>query len=166
MQILVCIVQYYIANTEKVKNIFITTWLFNVFNLLCYFIKDDKTTVYVYILISVRSFVYIYRDKIKKHRFHFIVPALAVVAQLIVGYLTITNYWQLIPVLIPCYVCYYMWYYDTTQKLRVGNIIGNGAWGIYNAATALYIIAVARFVTVIMNVAAYIKHRHQKEECM
>lgn len=162
-QVLVCIVQYYIATTEKTKNIFIVTWLYNVFNLLCYFLNDDMTTTYVYILICIRSFVYIYRDNFKKHKWHFIVPVLAIIAQLVVGFITMENYWQIIPIIIPCYVCYYMWYYDTTQKLRIGNIIGNGSWGIYNIATNLYIIAAGRIITVIMNIVAFVRKNKCKE---
>lgn len=154
-QLLVCAVQYYIATTEKIKNVLWTTFLFNFFNLVCYFINGDLTTTCIYVLICVRSFVYTYRDRIKKHKWHHLVPAAAILAQIIVSIFTIENPWQLIPVIIPCYVCYYMWYYDTTQKLRIGNIIGNGAWCVYNTVTGLYIVAVGRLITVVMNIAAY-----------
>ena len=158
-QIVVCIIQYYIATTEKTKNIFWVTFLFNFFNGLCYFFNGDMPTVYFYIVICVRSFIYIYKDKIKVHKWHPVVPIFFIGVQILVGILTLDNYWQLIPMIMPCYVCYYMWFYDTTQKLRIGNIIGNSAWFIYNTATGLYIVAAGRLITVIMNLVTYIKRR-------
>ena len=160
-QILVCIIQYYIATTEKKKNIFLVTFLFNTANMLCYILNKDWPTVYFYIIICVRSFIYIYKDKIKTRKWHPIIPTLFIMVHIVVGILTIENAWQLIPMLMPCYVCYYMWFYDTTQKLRIGNIIGNSAWFIYNTATGLYIVAAGRIITVIMNLITYIKRRKQ-----
>ena len=158
-QVVTCLIQYYIATTEKIKNIFWVTFLFNVANMLCYALNSDMMTVAMYIIICVRSFIYVYRDEIKKHRWHSLVPIICVLLQGGVGFAMIENPWQLIPTIIPCYVCIYMWFYDTTQKLRIGNIIGNGAWGIYNTVTGLYIVAVGRLITVIMNIVAYIRNR-------
>ena len=73
-QIIVCIIQYYIATTEKTKNIFWVTFLFNFFNGLCYYFNGDMPTVYFYIVICVRSFVYIYKDKIKVYKWHPVIP--------------------------------------------------------------------------------------------
>ena len=161
-QIIVCIIQYYIATTEKTKNIFLVTFLFNFFNGLCYYLNKDMPTVYFYIVICVRSFIYIYKDKIKIHKWHPIIPFLFIGVQIVVGILTLDNYWQLIPMIMPCYVCYYMWFYYTTQKLRIGNIIGNSAWFIYNTVTGLYIVAAGRLITVVMNLITYIKRRRSE----
>jgi hypothetical protein len=86
---------------------------------------------------------------------------MCILAQGIIGFLMMENLWQIIPIIIPCYICYYMWFYDTTQKLRIGNIIGNGTWGIYNTATGLYIIAIGRLITVLINAIEYTK----KQKC-
>ncbi len=97
-QIIVCIIQYYIATTEKTKNIFLVTFLFNFFNGLCYYLNKDMPTVYLYIVICVRSFIYIYKDKIKIHKWHPIIPFLFIGVQIVVGILTLDNYWQ-------CFLC-------------------------------------------------------------
>lgn len=157
-QIIVVIINAYIATTEKIKNIYIVTFLFNLANLIMYAVKDDKTTSLIYIVITVRSLVYIYKDKIKSP----IIPFIAIAAQLIVGFKNIENIWQLIPILTPCWVCYYMWFCKTTQQLRINNAICNLAWFIYNFKTGLYIVAISRLITVGSNIAAFIKNRKVK----
>jgi hypothetical protein len=52
-----------------------------------------------------------------------------------------------------------MWFYKTTQKLRVGNIIAAGLWFIYNIITGLYIISISRIITIIVNSIALYVHR-------
>ena len=156
-QLIVVLINTYIAFTERKKNIYIVTFLFNFANLVMYLFNNDKTTAIIYVVISVRSLVYIFKDIIinKLGRLSIAVPILCIVVQLLVGFTQIESLWQLIPILTPCYVCYYLWFYDTTQKLRVGNIIGNALWFFYNCITGLYIVAVSRLVTVAVNIVSF-----------
>jgi hypothetical protein len=119
--------------------------------------NNDLTTTLIYIVITVRSFIYIYKDKFKTD----IVPYLAILIQLIIGYYTIENSVQVLSILIPCYTCYYLWFYNDTQKIRIGNIIANTLWGVYNIATGLYIVLIMRAMTIISNIVAYIRRRKQ-----
>ena len=64
-QIFVVIINLYIATTENNKHIYVVTFLFNFSNLIMYLLNDDKTTSIVYIIISLRSFLYIFKDKFK-----------------------------------------------------------------------------------------------------
>ena len=64
-QIFVVIINLYIATTENKKHIYVVTFLFNFSNLIMYLLNDDKTTSIVYIIISLRSFLYIFKDKFK-----------------------------------------------------------------------------------------------------
>lgn len=155
MQIIVVLINYYIATTENKKNIYIVTFLFNFANLIMYFLNQDLATALIYVIISLRSFIYIYKDRIKS----IVVPIICIVVQLAVGFTAIDNLWQLIPILTPCLVCYYMWFSQTTQQLRVWNAICNGLWGVYNFKTGLYIVMISRVITVIMNVCAYIYNK-------
>ena len=122
-----------------------------------YMFNNDLTTTLIYIVITVRSFIYIYKDKFKTD----IVPYLAIIIQLIIGYYTIENSMQVLSILIPCYTCYYLWFYNDTQKIRIGNIIANTLWAIYNIATGLYIVLIMRAMTIISNIVAYIRRRKQ-----
>ena len=51
-----------------------------------------------------------------------------------------------------------MWFNKTTQELRIGNIIANSAWFIYNIVTGLYLVAAVRLVTIAANSIQYSKH--------
>lgn len=157
MQIITILVNIYISFTEKKKRIYIATFLLNLSQLLMYMFNNDLTTTLIYIVITVRSFIYIYKDKFKTD----IVPYLAIIIQLIIGYYTIENTMQILSVLIPCYTCYYLWFYNDTQKIRIGNIIANTLWGVYNIATGLYIVLIMRAMTIISNIVAYIRRRKQ-----
>ena len=157
MQIITILVNIYISFTEKKKRIYIATFLLNLSQLLMYMFNNDLTTTLIYIVITVRSFIYIYKDKFKTD----VVPYLAILIQLIIGYYTIENGMQILSVLIPCYTCYYLWFYDDTQKIRIGNIIANTLWAVYNIATGLYIVLIMRAMTIISNIVAYIRRRKQ-----
>jgi hypothetical protein len=71
------------------------------------------------------------------------------------------NKLQIMSVLIPCYSCWYLWFYNDTQKLRKGNIIANSAWAIYNICTGLYIILIMRAITIGSNLTAYLKRKKE-----
>ena len=157
MQVITVLVNIYISFTEKKKRIYIATFLLNLSQLFMYYFNDDVTTTLIYIVITVRSFIYIYKDKIKTN----IIPYIAIVVQLLIGIFTIENKMQILSIIIPCYSCWYLWFYNDTQKLRVGNIIANTAWAVYNIATGLYIVLIMRAITVISNMIAYEKRKSE-----
>lgn len=159
-QIIIVFINYYIATTENKKNIYIVTFLFNFANLLMYFFNDDKTTTITYIIIALRSLIYIYKDKLKTH----IIPILFISLHLFIGFYNIKNIWELIPIIIPSLVCYYMWYSKNTQELRLWNAFCNACWSIYNLKTGLYIVMISRIITVIMNLSQYVKKNKIKKE--
>ena len=162
MQILSVIVNTYIAFTEKKKRIYIATFLLNLAQLLMYFFNNDMTTTLIYIVIVIRSLIYIYKDKFKTN----IIPYVIIVIQLLIGFSTIETPIQILSIILPCYTCWYLWFYESTQKIRVGNIISNLTWGIYNICTGLYIVLIMRAITVLSNLIAYIKYskKYNKNE--
>lgn len=157
MQIVTIIVNIYISFTERKKRIYIATFLLNLAQLFMYLFNGDLTTALIYIVIVVRSFIYIYKDKFKKN----IIPYIAMALQILIGCFTIENSVQIFSVLISCYSCWYLWFYNDTQKLRVGNIIANTAWAIYNVCGGLYIILIMRAITITSNMVAYIKRKNE-----
>lgn len=154
-QIFVVAINLYLATTEDKLKIYIITFLFNFSNLIMYIVNGDKATTIVYIVISLRSFIYIFRDKFKTP----IIPICVISCHLILGFFTIENVWQILSIVTPCFVCYYMWFWKTTQKLRVGNIINNTLWLIYNIHGGLYIVVIARLVTISGNLFNLIKNK-------
>ena len=162
MQIVTIIVNIYISFTEQKKRIYVATFLLNLAQLIMYFFNSDLTTGLIYIIIVVRSFIYIYKDKFKTD----VVPYSMILIQVIIGVVTRENNLQLLSTLIPCYSCWYLWFYNDTQKLRVGNIIANILWTIYNICTGLYIILIMRFMTIGSNLIAYIKRKNELKKEM
>lgn len=157
MQFITIIINIYISFTEQKKRIYIATFLLNLSQLLMYLFNNDLMTGLIYIVIVIRSFIYIYKDKFQSN----IVPYIAMLLQILIGTITIDNQTQILSILISCYSCWYLWFYKDTQKLRIGNIIANIAWGIYNICTGLYIILVMRAITIVSNILAYIKRKKE-----
>ncbi len=151
MQIITFIANIYLSFTEKKKRIYIAHFLVNFSQMIMYFINRDIATACVYIIASIRAYVYIYKNKFKSK----LIPIFAIAVQLVIGIFTIDKLSQVLSVFISCYACYYLWFYDNTQKLRVGNIIANTLWAIYNLYNNLYIIFAMRIITIGSNIVAY-----------
>lgn len=154
MQVLSVIINTYLAFTEKKSRIYIATFLFNLAQLFMYLFNNDLTTTLIYIVIVLRSLIYIYKDYFKTN----IIPYIAIILQLFIGFITIKNPLQILSILVPCYTCWYLWFYKTTQKIRVGNIVANLIWALYNICTGLYIVFIMRAITVLVNSIAFIKY--------
>lgn len=155
MQVITVIVNIYISFTEKKKRIYIATFLLNLSQLFMYFFNNDITTGLIYIIIVIRSVIYIYKDKFKKD----IIPYVIISIQVLVGVFTLKNNLQIFSIMIACYSSWYLWFYNDTQKLRVGNVIANSAWSIYNICQGLYIIIIMRVITILSNLIAYIERK-------
>lgn len=163
-QVVTLAFQWYIANTKSPKRLFVATLMFNLANMACYLINGDMATVCSYVVICVRSVIYVWRDEIKAMRGAWLVPVTFILIQLGVGVASMDNPLQWMPTLIPCYTIYYLWFYDELQQLRVGNMIANATWGMYNLVTGLHIVALGRMATVAINAIAYRQNRQAPEK--
>ena len=159
VQIIVLIAQLYIATNESIKRIFVVRFIYNALYMVLYLINGDITTTITYVLNTLRSAVYIERQELYKWKWHFIIPIVFMLAQIVFGLMTMTNYWQILSIFNGCYFAYYLWFYKTTQKLRIGNVIGDFLWLIYNLISKLWIVAVARVIVISMNAISYQKHK-------
>ena len=74
MQLITIIVNIYIAFTEGKKRIYIATFLLNLSQLIMYLFNNDLTTALIYIAITIRSLIYIYKDKFKTN----VIPYIAI----------------------------------------------------------------------------------------
>lgn len=161
MQLVVLFVSIYISFTPHIKRIFVADFIVNVSLLACYIILGDVTTAVMYVCISLRSFVYIYKDRLLRYGW---IPWVAIVAQIALGFATIDNPFQIVSIFIPCWVCWYLWYWhDDKQKIRFGNIVNNGCWGIYNGIVGLWIVVLMRVIVVISN-AVSIARTYREEK--
>lgn len=157
MQIITVILNIYISVTEKKKRIYIANFLINFSQFIMYFVNDDLTTALIYSVIVIRSFIYIYKETFKTN----IIPYIAILVQILIGYFTLNNSLQIISIVISCYSCWYLWFYNNTQKLRIGNIIANTAWAVYNICGGLYIILIMRIITILSNLISFVKRKNE-----
>ena len=157
MQIITVLVNIYISFTENTKRLYIAIFLLNFAQLIMYWFNSDLTTTLIYIMITVRSILCIYKSKFKTD----LIPYSIINIQLIIGYFTIKETLQIIPVIMACYATWYLWFYTDTQKIRIGNIIANTTWAFYNAYTGLYIAIIMRAMAVASNVIAYVKRKQE-----
>lgn len=157
IQLFPLIIGIYIAFTKKINRVYIADLLLNVSLLLCYLSISDVATMIVYISEVLRSTIYIYRNKFKTN----IIPWLFIASRLIIGFLTIESSIQIISVVFSCWVCYYLWYWGTsTQKIRIGNVINNSGWALYNSLVGLWIIVVMRLIVVGANLVSIFRNKN------
>lgn len=150
-QVLVCCINMYIAFTPKKKNVYIATFLFNACNLIMYIFNKDILAVLTYLSITIRSFVYCYKDRIKTN----VVPVLCILVQVLICTLSFETIWHIVPMVAASWTCYYMWFFKNTQLLRIGNIVNNSLWLIYNIHSGLWIASLSRIFTVVVNTYSY-----------
>lgn len=161
IQLVVLLVSIYISFTPHIRRIFVADFIVNVSLLACYVILGDVTTAVMYVCISLRSFVYIYKDRLLRYGW---IPWVSIVAQIALGFATIDNPFQIVSIFIPCWVCWYLWYWhDDKQKIRFGNIVNNGCWGIYNGIVGLWIVVLMRVIVVLSNAVSIVR-TYQEEK--
>lgn len=149
MQVLGLALNIFIELTHDTRKIYFFTFLFNAANLLIYIITGDWAACVSGVLITIRSFAYIYKDRVTRNW----MPWLFISAHVLLGLLTLENPWQLMTIAAPVTVCYTMWFWKGQyQKMRVGNIINAGLWLVYNIYMGLWITAVCRMMTVAANI--------------
>lgn len=147
----------YIAYTHNTKHIYWLTFIFNAVNLALYIYLLDWAAVIAYVGITLRSYAYIYREKFKTD----LLPWVFCLFHMVLGLITADDIWQLLTIAAPCVVCISMWYNKGKyQQLRIGNILNAGLWLFYNWHYSLYILCLARLLTIGSNIAAYIKNRN------
>ncbi len=162
-QIVSLLGQIYIAFTRQKRNVLVATFLINLAQTVCYYIANDTAAFYIAIVITVRTFVYIFSERLKEHRWSILIPITAVAIHLVVGIASIERPLQLITIFTPCFTCWYLWFFRRTQSIRVGNIIGNALWLVYNCLGGLWILALTRVWTIALNAAAYFRYQRKPE---
>ena len=148
-----------IAYSHNTKRIYWLTFIFNLVNLLVYVYLCDLTTVVSYFGITVRSLTYVYKDKFHNN----LLPWVFCAFHVVFGLLTIQTPIQLMTIVAPCTVCYYMWYCkENRQHLRIANVANAALWCAYNAYSGVGLIACLRLITIASNAHALYINRKQK----
>ena len=164
-QIVIVIIGVYLAFTENKKGIYLVTFLFNLGTFIMYMLNHDSGAAISAALLSVRAFIYIYREqlKIRMGKFGAIIPIFFILLHIVLGGIALETPWQLLCIAAPVLTTAYMWWGHNTQDLRAGNFIAYGMWALYEAVTGLYIVMASDLVqTVIFGVAFIMNLKSQK----
>lgn len=160
-QVLTLSISIYIAFTKSVRRLFVADFILNASLLACYILISDTATALIYIIGAIRSFLYIYKDRFRGN----IVPVLMIVLSAGVGLATMRYPHQLLSIATACWVCWYMWsWHDNKQKIRLGNVLANASWGIYNSIVGLCIVVIMRVFLVCANMVSIYQHRGEGEQ--
>lgn len=160
LQLVGLTVNLIIAFVNDTKKIYWLSFLFNAVNLILYIITNDWAAVLSGTLITLRSFLYIYKDKIRSNW----TPVIFCAMHITLGLLFMQTPWQVLTIVAPCTVCLSMWFWKGHyQKLRFGNIVNAGCWLLYNIHTGMCLIAICRVLTLVANVVALYQNSSTKK---
>lgn len=154
MQALGLALNIFIALTHDTKKIYLFTFLFNAANLAIYILTQDWAACASGVLITLRSFAYMYKERVNGQW----TPWVFISLHIFLGLMLMTSLWQIATIMAPVTVCYTMWFWKGQfQKLRVGNIINAGLWLVYNLHVGLWITALCRLMTIVANLLGMYK---------
>lgn len=141
-QVIIVIIGVYLAFTENKKGIYLVTFLFNLATFIMYVLNHDRGAAVSAALLSVRAFIYIYREQLKEKlgRLSAVIPVFFILLHIVLGAMTLDTPWQLLCMLAPALTTAYMWWGRNTQDLRAGNFVAYGMWALYEGVTGLYIV--------------------------
>lgn len=126
--------------------------------LLCflYFFLEDWVALSTGIILAIRSFIFIFYEKIQKYKWHHLIPWLAVVVQIAISIPTFNNLTQILIICASCFYTAFIWYMKDRQIIRLGNIATLIIWILYNFINGYWLANAQRFVSLISNVIVYI----------
>lgn len=146
-QILTSCAGIYIVFTPKMKNVLLGDLAINTSLLVCYILINDLTAGVIYIIASIKSVSYLFKDKITKRIPGGVVPIFWMILYIICGLSTLSTPTQIVPIIIACYNVGYMWFLQNdNQKMRLANASNNTAWLLYNAYVGLWIVVIMRII--------------------
>ena len=157
-QIIAVIIDAIIAFSNNKKKILILTFSFNLLNFFMYFLKKDQVAMTSYILIISRSFIYLFQDKLKKYKISIFIPLTFILLHIILGLKSVTTFWNLLPIIAPCIVCYLLWFEKKRQNMRLEQALSDLLWFIHNIYSGLYIVSISRIISISLGLIAYKKN--------
>ena len=156
-QTLAVICNTYITFTKRQKNIYVANFLFNLFCLITGLFQKDYALCVSYCITIYRAVLLIYKNKLKEKMNWF--PLTFILAHVIFGIATWTDWWCIIPIFVPIMTGCILWYSDDLQLYRVNNIVNNSLWITHNLHSNSYILILTRLYTIVINMLVLIKYR-------
>lgn len=167
IQLVVVAQGVYLAFTENKRNIYLFTFLFNLASLVMYAFNRDLTASVSCAVLTVRAFIYIYKDRLRASLSRVnasLIPIFFILLHAVMGAVTMDRPIQILSVLAPMLTTAYMWWGKNTQDLRMGNFLAYTLWAVYELITGLYIVMVSDMINALTFLTFFIYYMVQKRK--
>lgn len=154
VQIFQVIYSCYIMFLSKKKNMFINMFISNAISLIIFLIADLKSAFLTTLIITIRSFLFMFKDKYKTNFIFYFCLVLHVLS----GLITFDGFISLLPVLTAIISVFIIWF-GNEQQIRFGLTIPNIIWVIYYCIFGIYISATFNIIIIISQIISYIKNK-------
>ena len=166
IQVFCIALSLYTGFSHKKRNVLIAAFVFNISTFLLYFLIKDFSTFSSMGIVTVRSLVFLFQDRLKKLKCGNAIPLLFVICHIVVGFLTVEHWYQILGVIAPITLTLSFWFEKSRQRMRIEQATSDSLWFVYNLCVGLYILCALRVVEVLISVVAFIKNRNNtSEEC-
>ena len=151
VQIFQIIYSSYIMFRKKKKNMLLHMFISNAISLTIFAIADLKSAFLTTIFITVRSFLFMFRDKYKTNLIFYFCLFL----HLLPGIITYDGLISLLPSITAIIAIFVIWF-GNEQQIRLGLIIPNFIWVIYYCVFEIYISAAFNIIVIIFEIISFI----------
>lgn len=151
VQIFQIIYSSYIMFLKKKKNMLLHMFIGNAISLTIFAIADLKSAFLTTIFITVRSFLFMFRDKYKTNLIFYFCLFL----HLLPGIITYDGLISLLPSITAIIAIFVIWF-GNEQQIRLGLIIPNFIWVIYYCVFEIYISAAFNIIVIIFEIISFI----------
>lgn len=153
VQIFQVIYSSYIMFLDKKKNMLLNMFISNALCLLVFGIAGLHSAFITTITITIRSFLFMFRDKYKTNFvFYF-----CLILHIISGVVDFSGFISLLPSITAVISIFILWF-GNEQQIRLGLLIPDLIWFIYYIISGIYISAIFNFITIIFKFVSYIKN--------
>ena len=164
LQVFSVIFGIYNAFAHKKSHVLISIFVYNILNLALMFIIKDYSTFYLSLLLTIRSIVYLFQNKLKKYKWSIIIPISIIVGHVVITLTTMTHWYQLLPLVAVVSVAAILWFSKNRQAIRIDFALSDFLWLVYSAIMGLYISCISRVIMIAASLIAFYNNRHVQEE--
>ncbi len=163
LQIIALIFYAYIAFSHKKRNVLITVFVHNFTCLILSVVINDFSAVYSYILVNLRSFIFLYQDRLKKNQYTNAIPVGICILHIILGISSVERWYQIPTIIGPIVLTLSFWFENNRQRMRAEQSFSDAMWLIYNAFAGLYILCITRVMMITISLIAIYKNKNKIE---
>lgn len=153
VQIFQVIYSSYIMFLDKKKNMLINMFISNAISLVVFAIADLKSAFLATIIIAIRSFLFMFRDRYKTNFIFYF----CLILHILSGIITFDGLISLMPALTAIISICVIWF-GNEQQIRLGLLIPNFIWFVYYCIFGIYISATFSIISSIFEIISYFKN--------